>query len=172
MISGISVSHSNLQPGHEVAQLIHKDVSSVWEMNKQISHWMHQSPSLLPFISVYYFSTHSDVVLQSYTMSYTMISKHVLMLYFADVLHYSEFPGRFKKKKIKKEKNPHSFGDHGPRDLEPFENFSMTLQSLSDWRPLIFTPNKVASQQMHIFKPHQHRMYTVLDDALAVPRAA
>lgn len=65
---------------------------------------------------------------------------------------------------------PYPFGDQGPWDLEPFENFSMTLQSLAEWMTFIFRPNKVASQQMHMFKPHQHRMYMITDNALAMPR--
>lgn len=51
------VSHAIVQPGHEVAQLIHKDIFSTWEMNKHISLWTYQFPQLVPFISVYYFST-------------------------------------------------------------------------------------------------------------------
>jgi len=73
---------------------------------------MHQFPWLVPFISVYYFSTQGDAALQSYTMSCTMTSDAVLCRCSALL----RIPGRLKKeeKERKKKKVLRSFGDHGP----------------------------------------------------------
>lgn len=149
-------------------------------MNKQISHWMYQFPLVLIFIFVYYFSTQGDAALQPYTKSYTMTSKYILMQDFTDVLHLLWIPEGLKRNKEKgkkrglggraKESSPFLWSSQTLRSRALWR-LQMTLQSLADWMPLIFRPNTVASEQMHIFKPHQHWMYMVTDDALAMPRS-